>query len=141
MCYNSYWGDTVSKNTYINVRVDEETKKEVEDILDVLGINMSTAVDLFLSQIILNKGLPFKVKLPSKDITVKEQELVEALNLTGGKPYPKKLKKIINLYARGDIDFDVALYAIKKTYEKDRLKDISEDLLEEYEAAYNKLAK
>jgi DNA-damage-inducible protein J len=141
MCYNGYRGDTVSKNTYINVRVDEETKKEVEDILDILGINMSTAVDLFLSQIILNKGLPFKVKLPSKDITVKEQELVEALNLTGGKPYPKKFKKIINLYARGDIDFDVALYAIKKTYEKDRLKDISEDLLEEYEVAYNKLAK
>ncbi|MCF7924880.1 MAG: type II toxin-antitoxin system RelB/DinJ family antitoxin, partial [Candidatus Izimaplasma sp.] len=68
----------MSKNTYINVRVDEETKKEVEDILDILGINMSTAVDLFLNQIILNKGLPFKVKLPSKDITVKEQELAEA---------------------------------------------------------------
>ena len=131
----------MSKNTYINVRVDEKTKKEVEDILDILGINMSTAVDLFLSQIILNKGIPFKVKLPNKDTIKKEQELAEALNLTGGKPYPKKLKTIINLYARGDIDYDVALYAIKKTYKKDRLKDISEDLLEEYEAAYNKLAK
>jgi DNA-damage-inducible protein J len=84
----------VSKNTYINVRVDEETKKEVKDTLDILGINMSTAVDLFLNQIILNKGLPFKVKLPSKDITVKEQKLAEALNLTGGKPYPKKFKKL-----------------------------------------------
>lgn len=120
----------MSKNTYINVRVDEETKKEVEDILDIFGINMSTAVDLFLSQIILNKGLPFKVKLPSKDITVKEQELVEALNLTGGKPYPKKFKKIINLYARGDIDFDVALYAIKKSYENNWLEDITKAFLE-----------
>ncbi|NCD07394.1 MAG: type II toxin-antitoxin system RelB/DinJ family antitoxin [Spirochaetia bacterium] len=141
MCYNIIRGDTVSKNAYINVRVDEETKKEVENILDILGINISTAVDLFLSQIILNKGLPFKVKLPKKGAAEKEQELAEAINLTGGKPYPKKFKKIINLYARGDIDYDVALYAIKKTYEKDRLKDISEDLLEEYEVAYNKLAK
>lgn len=48
---------------YINVRVEEETKKEVEDMLDILGINMSTTVDLFLNQIILNKGLPFKVKI------------------------------------------------------------------------------
>ena len=69
-------------------------QKEVEDTLDILGINMSTAVDLFLNQIILNKGLPFKVKLLSKDIAVKEQKLAEALNLTGGKPYPKKIKKL-----------------------------------------------
>jgi len=120
----------VSKNTYINVRVDEETKKEVEDTLDILGINMSTAVDLFLNQIILNKGLPFKVKLPSKDITVKEQKLAEALNLTAGKPCPKKFKKFINLYARGEIDYDVALYAIKKSYENNWLEDITKAFLE-----------
>ena len=32
--------------------------------------------------------------------------------------FTKKFKKIINLYARGDIDYDVALYAIKKTIRK-----------------------
>ncbi|QLY39846.1 type II toxin-antitoxin system RelB/DinJ family antitoxin [Hujiaoplasma nucleasis] len=131
----------MSKNAYINVRVDEKTKKDVEDILEILGINMSTAIDIFLNQIVLNNGLPFKMKMPSMDITVKEQELAEALNLTGGKPYPKKFKKIINLYGRGDIDYDVAFYAIKKIYEKDKLKDITEDLLEEYDAAYKELAK
>ena len=67
--------------------------------------------------------------------------MAEALSLTGGNPYPKKFKKIINLYARGDIDYDVTLYAIKKTNENDRLKDISEDLLEEYETTNNKLSK
>ena len=64
----------------------------MEGILDTLGIHMSTAVDLFLNQIILNKGLPFKVKLPNNGAAEKEQELTEVLNLTGGKPYPKRLK-------------------------------------------------
>ena len=44
----------------------------------------------------------------------KAQELAEAINLTGGKTYPKKFNKIISLYAKGDIDYDVALYAIKE---------------------------
>jgi len=43
-------------------------------------------------------------------------KLVEALSLTGGKTFPKKYNKIFDLYARGDIDYDVALYEIKKEY-------------------------
>ena len=129
------------KNAYINVRVEEKTKEEVKEILDILGINMSTAIDLFLNQIILNKGLPFDVKLPKNKMHEKELELAEALNLTGGKRIPKALKKIILLYARGDIDYEVALFAIKNAFGKDKIKDVSEKLLEEYEAAYKELAK
>ncbi len=106
----------MSKNAYINVRVHEETKTEVDQILDSLGINMSTAIDLYLNQIKLKKGLPFDVKIPKKNMHEKRKELAEALNLTGGKPFPKKFNKIITLYARGDIDYDVALYAIRKEY-------------------------
>ena len=106
----------MSKNAYINVRVQEETKREVDQILETLGINMSTAIDLYLNQIILNKGLPFQVKIPIKNLYEKSQELAEALNLTGGKILPKRFNKSITLYARGDIDYDVALYAIKKVY-------------------------
>lgn len=131
----------MSKNAYINVRVEEKTKEEVEKILDILEINMSTAIDLFLNQIIINKGLPFDVKLPKNKMYEKELELVDALNLTGGNRMPKPLKKIILLYARGDIEYDVALYAIKNAFDKEKLKDVSEKLLEEYEDAYKKLSK
>ena len=106
----------MSKEAYINVRVEKKVKEEVDHILDLLGITMSTAIDLYLSQIRLNKGLPFEVKMPKKNIQVKARELAETLNLTGGKTFPKKFNKIINLYARGEIDYDVALYAIKKDY-------------------------
>lgn len=106
----------MSKNAYINVRVDENTKEEVDQILDLLGINMSTAINLFLNQIKLRKEIPFEVRVPKNNVQDKAKELAEALNLTGGKTFPKKFNKIISLYARGDIDYDVALYAIKKEY-------------------------
>lgn len=104
------------KNSYINVRVEGEIKLKVERILDDLGINTSTAIDIFLNQIILKDGLPFDVKIPKKDYKERQMELASAINLTGGKEYPREFKKIISLYAKGDIDYDVALYAIKKEY-------------------------
>ncbi|MFU8786510.1 MAG: type II toxin-antitoxin system RelB/DinJ family antitoxin [Candidatus Izemoplasmataceae bacterium] len=108
----------MKKDAYINVRVDQKTKSEVDEILIDLGINMSTAIDIYLNQILLNQGLPFEVKKPKKKLADKTKALAEAINLTGGKPYPKKFDRIISLYAKGDIDYDVALYAIKKAYEK-----------------------
>lgn len=104
------------KTAYINVRVEEKTKEEVERVLDRLGINMSTAIDLYLNQIKLKQGLPFKVNLPKTTTNDKVKNLAEALNLTGGQPYPKKFQTILSLYARGEIDFEVAMYAIKKEY-------------------------
>ena len=36
----------------INVQVDSETKKQATDILNDLGLSMSTAINLFLKQVI-----------------------------------------------------------------------------------------
>lgn len=104
------------KNAYLSIRVDSNVKAEVETILDNLGISTSTAIDMFLSQIVLNNGLPFDVKIPKNDYRKRQMELASAINLTGGNEYPKRFKKIISLYAQGDIDYDVAIYAIKKVY-------------------------
>lgn len=48
----------------INIQVDSETKKEATAILNDLGLSMSTAINLFLRQIIKNDGLPFEVRNP-----------------------------------------------------------------------------
>ena len=58
----------------INVMVDSKTKEDANRILKDLGLSMSTAINLFLKQVIKNDGLPFEVKnrKPSK-------ELIEAL--------------------------------------------------------------
>ncbi len=47
----------------ITVRVDESLKKESSAIFDQLGMDMTTAIRIFLKQSVMNKGLPFELKL------------------------------------------------------------------------------
>lgn len=54
----------MAKNGTLNLRVDEDIKDSADRILKQLGIPMSTAIDMFLNQIILTGGIPFEVSLP-----------------------------------------------------------------------------
>ena len=56
-------------STNLNVRVDADVKKSAETVLDDLGMNMSTAVNMFLRAVIREEGIPFKVSLkkPEED--------------------------------------------------------------------------
>jgi len=49
----------------IAVRVDDELKKQATAIFNELGLDMSTAVKLFLKQSVLTRSIPFDVKLDS----------------------------------------------------------------------------
>ena len=60
-------GDFFFFFTNLNVRVDEDVKKNVEVVLDELGLNMSTAVNMFLRAVIRENGIPFKVSLKKPD--------------------------------------------------------------------------
>ncbi len=51
----------------INVRVDDNVKTEVENIYKEIGLNMSTAINLFLKKCILENGIPFNLMLPNKE--------------------------------------------------------------------------
>lgn len=48
----------------IHIRVQPEVKAEAEEILSNLGMTTTEAVNIYLKQIILNCGLPFKVRTP-----------------------------------------------------------------------------
>lgn len=54
------------KAAIVRARVDKEVKVSVEHILERLGLSVSEAINLFMSQIILNKGIPFDIKIPNK---------------------------------------------------------------------------
>lgn len=54
----------MAKTGTLNFRVDESLKKSADAILKQLGIPMSTAVDMFLNQIVLTGGMPFDIRLP-----------------------------------------------------------------------------
>lgn len=54
---------TKSANLY--ARIEPEVKEQAESILATLGIPASNAINMFYKQIILNRGLPFDVKIPN----------------------------------------------------------------------------
>ena len=55
----------MEKSATLNLRVNPVLKQDAENILSRLGIPMSTAIDMFLNQIVLVGGIPFSVTLPS----------------------------------------------------------------------------
>ncbi|KXT83452.1 putative DNA-damage-inducible protein J [Streptococcus oralis] len=58
----------------IAVRVDDELKKEATAIFNELGLDMSTAVKLFLIQSVLTKSIPFEVSLREREYSREEIE-------------------------------------------------------------------
>ena len=54
---------TKSANLY--ARIEPDVKEQAESILSTLGIPASNAINMFYKQIILQRGLPFEVKIPS----------------------------------------------------------------------------
>lgn len=54
----------MTKSASIYTRIEPEVKEQVEQVLSRLGIPMANAINLFLHQIVLQKGIPFDVKLP-----------------------------------------------------------------------------
>jgi DNA-damage-inducible protein J len=56
------------KTSVIHARIDPYTKNEAETVLRRLGITPTEAIRIFYSQITLQNGLPFDVKIPN-DLT------------------------------------------------------------------------
>ncbi len=52
--------------TPTQIRIEENTKKQAVELLEGLGLNLSDAVNIFLKQVILRKGIPFEVTYPEE---------------------------------------------------------------------------
>ena len=59
-----------NKTSAINIQVDSNVKKEATLVLTDLGLSMSSAITLFLKQVIKKNGIPFEVTnvVPNKKI-------------------------------------------------------------------------
>ena len=49
-----------------NVYLDAEMKKKAQEIFKVYGMGLSDAFNMFLSQSVLERGIPFEVKIPNE---------------------------------------------------------------------------
>ena len=59
----------MAKTANLYARIEPEIKNQAESILDALGIPVSNAINMFYKQIILQRGIPFEVKLPANPVT------------------------------------------------------------------------
>ena len=67
-----------AKSANLYARIEPEVKEQAESILSALGIPASNAINMFYKQIILNRGLPFEVKIPSsRPVSVAEMTQTE----------------------------------------------------------------
>lgn len=49
--------------TNLNIRTDKDIKERAEEIFSELGLNMTTAINMFLRTTIRENGIPFNLKL------------------------------------------------------------------------------
>ena len=80
----------------VYARIDTNLKENAESILSQLGISPSSAIQMLYSQIVLQKGMPFELRLPAKkplalgnmskeDLNLELQKGIDSLN--DGKSY------------------------------------------------------
>jgi DNA-damage-inducible protein J len=60
-------------NTHIHVRIDDDIKKQAQLIFNDMGLDISTAVNMFIKQVVLNRSFPY---LPSADPFYIESNMV-----------------------------------------------------------------
>ena len=56
-----------------NVYLDSDMKKQAKSIFKKYGLSLSDAINMFLTQSVMERGLPFEMKLPN-DETIKAIE-------------------------------------------------------------------
>ena len=57
----------MAKNASLHVRVDSKLKSDAEKIFSDIGLNTSTAINIFLKQAVNSGGLPFKLEAANHD--------------------------------------------------------------------------
>lgn len=55
----------MANTTAVYARIDSELKKDAENILSQLGITPTSAIQMLYSQIVLTRGLPLDLHIPS----------------------------------------------------------------------------
>jgi len=64
--------------TRLNVRVDNTTKKQAEAVFAALGMNMSTGINIYLTQVARSRSIPFALELNGDPVERRMREAVNA---------------------------------------------------------------
>ena len=81
--------------TLINFRIDEETKKQMEEICNDLGMTLTTAFNIFAKKVCREKRIPFDVYIDPFYSESNMKAIKESIKeLEEGKVVTKTLKEL-----------------------------------------------
>jgi DNA-damage-inducible protein J len=82
----------------ITVRVNEKIKAEAQALYESIGLDMSTAINIFLLKSIDMNGIPFNVSksFPNKETLAAMDDAENGKNLSGPYKTMKELKVALN---------------------------------------------
>jgi addiction module RelB/DinJ family antitoxin len=53
------------KTDTVYMRINPKLKADCETVLSKLGLTTNDAINVFLNQVVLHRGLPFEIKMPA----------------------------------------------------------------------------
>lgn len=68
-----------TSQTTIQVRIDAKTKRESKRILDLIGLDMSSAIKIMLRNIIITKSFPFELRTENGFTVAQEMQMLADL--------------------------------------------------------------
>ena len=101
----------VKADSSLTIRVNSEVKREAQKIFSDLGLDTTTAFNIFLRQVIVCRGLPFEVRLPAHkpvDVTtLSEEAFHEVLERGYADMEDGRVQNVKNAFADLKIEFDL----------------------------------
>ena len=64
-----------------SIKLDPTVKQEAQKVFNELGLSLGEAVNLFLNQVRLRKGIPFDIEIPNEDTKAAMRDVLEGKNL------------------------------------------------------------
>jgi DNA-damage-inducible protein J len=61
----------------LNIRIDEEIKKQADEVFHKLGLNMSAGINIYLTRVVAQQGLPFPLTLEKSSGLDKKMDILE----------------------------------------------------------------
>ena len=71
----------MAQTATLSVRTDKGLKEKVGKILNRLGLNHSTAINIYYHHILTHQGIPFEVKIPNKTTLKAMEDLDKGKNV------------------------------------------------------------
>ena len=88
----------MAKTDTLHIRVEPDVKIKAEETLNDLGLSITEAVNVFLNQVILHNGIPFKIEKPKYN-----KETIQAMeDVKSGKNLSKTFDSVDEMFEELD---------------------------------------